>query len=191
MDQTRCGELATRGSDGKLPWRLSFGEIKGEHTDCRNLGDRYRIAPSLPASSIHLAYQSFYVRSVNDPPAGPCVKQDCARELRLPIHPTVCFKVGRFTLTQSSWTASTRGCSRKWMSGHAATPLVSLRDRGQFATLIYRPLGEPVPPSQGESPFPVDLCLSWMSCFLHNANVRPSPFRSVSRTDGTVAFSMK
>ena len=31
---------------------------------------------------------------------------DCARGLRLPIHPTVCFEVGRFTLTQSSWTAS-------------------------------------------------------------------------------------
>jgi hypothetical protein len=25
------------------------------------------------------------------------------------------------------------------------------------------PLGEPIPPSQGESPFPVDFYLSWMS----------------------------
>ena len=61
---------------------------------------------------------------------------DCVREFRLPIHPIVCFKVGRFTLTQSSWTASNRRCSRKWMSGHAAIALVLLRDRGQFETRI-------------------------------------------------------
>ena len=97
-----------------------------------------------------------YVRSVSDPPAGPCVKQDCAREFRLPIHPTVCFKVGRFTLTQSSWTTPDQRCSRKWMSGHAAIALVSLRDRGPFATPTIDPLGEPIPPSQGESPFPLD-----------------------------------
>ena len=41
--------------------------------------------------------------------------------------------------------------------------LVLLRDRGQFATLTIRPLGEPIPPSQGESPFPLDFYLSWMS----------------------------
>ena len=76
-------------------------------------------SPAVPASasSIHSAYQSFYVRSVSDPPADPCVFVDCAREFQFPIHATVCFKVGRFTLTQSSSTASTRRCSRKWMSG--------------------------------------------------------------------------
>ena len=72
------------------------------------------------------------------------------------------FKAGRFTLTQSSWTASTRRCSRKWMPGHADVALVSLRGRGQFATLTICPLGEPTPPSQGESPFPLDFYLSWM-----------------------------
>jgi hypothetical protein len=105
----------------------------------------------------------FSVRAVSDPPAGPCVFGACARESRLPIHPTVCFKVGRFTITQSSWTAPSQRCSRKWMSGHAAIALVLLRDRGQFATLTIRPLGEPIPPSQGESPFPLDFYLSWMS----------------------------
>jgi transposase-like protein len=71
--------------------------------------------------------------------------------------------LGRFTLTQSSWTAPARRCSRKWMSGHAATALVLPSDRGQFRTLtIYAP-GEPIPPSQGESPFPLDFYLSWMS----------------------------
>ena len=115
------------------------------------------------ASSTHSAYQSLNVRSVSDPPAGPCVFGDCARKLRLPIHPTVCFKVGRFTLTQSSWTAPARRCSRKWMSGHAAIALVLPSDRGQSRTLtIYAP-GEPIPPSQGESPFPLDFYLSWMS----------------------------
>jgi len=64
-------------------------------------------SPAEPASasSIHLAYQGFYV---SDPPAGPCVVRDCARGLRLPIHTIVCFKVGRFTLTQSSWTTFRR-----------------------------------------------------------------------------------
>jgi hypothetical protein len=41
--------------------------------------------------------------------------------------------------------------------------LVLLRDRGQLATLTICPLGEPILPSQGESPFPVDFYLSWMS----------------------------
>jgi hypothetical protein len=103
------------------------------------------------------------VRSVSDPPAGPCVFGDCARESRLPIHPSVCFEVGRFTITQSSWTAPSQRCSRKWMSGHAAYALVLLRDRGQFATQKLHPSGEPLPPSQGESPFPLDCYLSWTS----------------------------
>src|SRR5258708_1656882 len=47
--------------------------------------------------------------------------------------------------------------------GHAAIALVLLRDRGQFATQTIHPLGEPIPPSQGESPFPLDFYLSWMS----------------------------
>jgi hypothetical protein len=117
-----------------------------------------------PASafSIHSAYQSFNVRSVSDPPADPCVFRACAQEFRLPIHPIVCFKVGRFTLTQSSWTVSRR-CSRKWMSGRAATALVLLRDRGQFESLSTYSLGEPILPGQGESPFPLDFYLSWMS----------------------------
>jgi hypothetical protein len=114
------------------------------------------------ASSIHLAYQNFNVRSVGDPPAGPCVCRDCAREFRLLIHPIVCFEVGRFTLTQSSWTVSRR-CSRKWMSGRAAVALVLLRDRGQFGSLSIYSLGEPILPGHGESPFPVDFYLSWMS----------------------------
>ena len=157
--------------DGHSVWRNTKGNLASQiplTTHRWDESDRVFLAgcsPAVPASasSIHSAYQIFYVRSVSDPPAGPCVFGDCAREFRFPIHPTVCFKAGRFTLTQSSWTASTRRCSRKWMSGHAAIALVLLRDRGQFATLTIRPLGEPIPPSQGESPFPVDSYLSWMS----------------------------
>ncbi len=90
-------------------------------------------SPAEPASvsSTHSGYQSFYVRSVSDPPAGPRVFRGCARGLRLPIDFTVCFEAGRFTLTQSSWTASARRCSRKWMSGHAGKALVLISDRGQ------------------------------------------------------------
>jgi len=58
-------------------------------------------------------------------------------------------------LNSSSWTASARRCSRKWMSGHAAIALVLPSDRGQLRTLtIYAP-GEPIPTGQGESPFPL------------------------------------
>jgi hypothetical protein len=41
--------------------------------------------------------------------------------------------------------------------------LVLLEDRGQFATLKLYPSGEHLPPSQGESPLPLDRYLSWMS----------------------------
>src|SRR6202453_2303304 len=77
------------------------------------------------ASSMRSAYQSHAACSVSGPPAGPHVVRDCARELTLPIHPIVCFEVGWFTLTQSSRTKLHR--SRKLMSGHAATALVTRR----------------------------------------------------------------
>jgi hypothetical protein len=78
-------------------------------------------------------------------------------------HPPVCFEAGRLTLTQSSWTMPTRRRSRKWMSGHAATALVLPSDRGQFRTLTICSRGEPIPTGQGESPFPLDFYLSWIS----------------------------
>ena len=81
----------------------------------------------------------------------------------LPIHPTVCFEVGRFALTQSSRPTLPQRCSRKWMSGPAAYALVLLKDPGQIATPMLYPSGEHLPPSQGESPFPLDCYLSWMS----------------------------
>jgi len=49
------------------------------------------------------------------------------------------------------------------MSGHAAVALAVQRDRGQFRTSRIRARGEPVPPGERESPFPLDLYLSWMS----------------------------
>ena len=157
--------------DGRSVWRSTKGNLASQiplRTHRWDESDRVFLAGCSPAepasaSSIHSAYQSFHVRSVSDPPAGPCVCGDCAREFRFPILPTVCFKVGRFTITQSSWTTPEQRCSRKWMSGHAAIALVLIRDRGQFATLTICRLGEPLPPSQRESPFPVDFYLSWMS----------------------------
>jgi hypothetical protein len=92
--------------------------------------------PNSPARPVMVSQCSFRLTASK---AGPCVFGDCAREFRFPIHPIVCFKVGRFTITQSSWTTPEQRCSRKWMSGHAAIALVLLRDRGQFATLAYPP----------------------------------------------------
>ncbi len=152
-----CRPINTMGNP---PWKIPLTTYRWDESGRVFLAG---CSPAEPASACSTlsAYQ-FYVRSVSDPPAGPHVVGDCARELRLLIHPTVCFEAGRFTLTQSSWTTPVRSCSRKWMSGHAAMALVLLRDRGQFATLVHHPLGEPVPPSQGKSPFPVDFYLSWM-----------------------------
>ena len=103
------------------------------------------------------------LRSVSDHWLVLAFSRDCARELPLPIHPIVCFEVGRFTLTQSSRPTLTQRCSRKWMSGHAAYALVLSEDRGQFATLMLYPSGEHLLPSQGEAPLPLDCYLSWMS----------------------------
>jgi hypothetical protein len=123
--------------------------------------ERKKKASSPRESRLAAAISS--VRSVSGPPAGPRSFRDCAQELRLPIHPIVCFEAGRFALTQSSWTALTQRCSRKWMSGHAAYALVLSEDRGQFATQTLYPSGEHLPPSLGKSPFPLDCYLSWMS----------------------------
>jgi hypothetical protein len=105
---------------------------------------------------------SFRVRSVSDPPAGPHVLRDCARELTLPIHPIVCFEAGWFTLTQSSWT-SLRHRSRKWMSGHAATALAIRTIEDSSEPHLQNRLGKLIPPGQGKSPFSLDFYLSWMS----------------------------
>jgi len=76
----------------------------------------------------------------------------------------VCFEAGRFTQTQSSWTAPCR--SRKWMSGHANALAQSVTDRKkqvgaqlvETATAIQDALL-----SAGEVLFSLDKSLSWMS----------------------------
>jgi hypothetical protein len=131
-----------------IPGSGSAANSRKLHEDKKekaNLDKQSRLAADIPS-----------LRSASDPPAGPRAMRDCARELQLPIHPIVCFEVGRFALTQSSRPALTQRCSRKWMSGHAAYALVLLEDRGQFATPMLDPSGEHLPPSQRESPFPLD-----------------------------------
>ena len=76
---------------------------------------------------------------------------------------SVCFEAGRFTLTQSSWTA-TLSCSRKWMSGLAAA-LAVFRDREPFgkstrSTTILRDL---TLEGQRDLRLSIDFYLSWMS----------------------------
>ena len=149
-------------------WSLPAGQRKGNPPKriplvTHRLDESGRVSlagcsPAEPASvsSTHSGYQSSYVQSVSDPPAGPRVFCGCARGLRLPIHLTVCFEAGRFTLTQSSWTASARRCSRKWMSGHAGKAVVLISGRGQSKTRNLCSRGEPVSPGQRESPFPLD-----------------------------------
>jgi len=104
-----------------------------------------------------------------------------AKGLRPLMRPTVCFGVGRFTLTRSSWPAPPR-CSRKWMSGYAGQALTENEDRRQFGktTQIILALGESSFPSEGKSPFFLDFYLSWMSPFVlpARASVYASPAAS-------------
>ena len=106
--------------------------------------------------------------TASDPPAGPRLPGDCATEPRLPMRPTGCFEAGRFTQTQSSWTASSR--SRKWMSGHAdALTLVSdRRQHTQIDSAIKLPANSSSSPGGPPSPLStyasaLDRFLSWMS----------------------------
>jgi hypothetical protein len=79
------------------------------------------------------------------------------------MRPCVCFEAGRFNLTQSSWTAPL-GCSRKWMSGHAAA-LALPSDPRQFGKSIRRPsaLRDFTHKVQGDLRLSIDFYLSWMS----------------------------
>jgi hypothetical protein len=106
----------------------------------------------------------FSFRCASDLPAGPRVFGDCARGLRPLMRPTVCFGVGRLTLTQTSWPAPPRR-SRKWMSRYAALALTENKDRRQFGKTAQAmfALGESSSPSGGKSPFSLDFYLSWMS----------------------------
>ena len=87
----------------------------------------------------------------------------CTTEGFLPMCPSSCFEAGRFTQTQSSWTALR--CSRKWMSGPADALILSLTNRKRsivalMPSIIYALrilLG-----SAGRSVFSLDKYLSWM-----------------------------
>ena len=75
--------------------------------------------------------------------------------------PSVCFAAGRFTSTQSSWTAL-YDCSRKWMSGQADA-LTATKDRGRFAEKTRPTTTLRETPSAGRTPSLLDFYLSWMS----------------------------
>ena len=118
---------------------------------------------------------------------------------------TVCFKAGRFTLTQTSWT-SPELRSRKWMSGYAAA-LAAKSDRRLFENRICAILAlrESFRLSAGEPPFPLDNYLSWMSpvyfrfiCSRINPEqinralpgaISPSPSRCRRASAGTVTVT--
>lgn len=70
--------------------------------------------------------------------------------------PSVCFEIGRFTQTQSSWTV-VRYCSRKWMSGQVYA-LASAKDRQLVTSLSAL---RKYPSARGPAS-PLDFYLSWM-----------------------------
>jgi hypothetical protein len=79
---------------------------------------------------------------------------------------TVCFEAGRFTQTQSSWTALRR--SRKWMSGHADADALAQSATDRKQQIVQQLVGpitalQKALPSAGEVLFSLDKPLSWMS----------------------------
>ena len=122
--------------------RVFLGRLLSSRA-CLRFLDRIRLA-------------KFLCRAASDSSAGLRRNGDCAREFLLLMRPTVCFEAGRVTLTQSSRTAIL-DCSRKWMSGHAASALAAEEDRGQFATTNQeygRAWGAPPTKSKEISVFP-------------------------------------
>ena len=155
------GHSALVNTKGNSPKRIPPATHRLDESDRVFLAG---CSPAVPASasSTNLGYQSLYVRSVSDPPAGPHVCRDCAREFILPIHSIVCFEAGWLTLIQSSWTRL-RHRSRKWMSGHAAIALAMRTIEDSSEPNPINRSGNTFPPSHGKSPFSLDGYLSWMS----------------------------
>ena len=71
----------------------------------RNFCERKRNEASSPRESC-LAAAISSVRSVSGPPADPRSFRDCARELRLPIHPIVCYP--KLTTGGKTWPRSAK-----------------------------------------------------------------------------------
>jgi len=67
------------------------------------------------------------------------------------------------SLSQTKWFLTP--FSRQWMTGYAARPLAAPSDREPPTTSTIGTPGDPHPASGGESPFPLDLYLSWMTPF--------------------------
>ena len=113
--------------------------------------------PGLNGPPVRLIGLRFAV--AGDRPAVSRCVGDCAKEPSLPMLPSVCFETGRFTLTQSSWTALAR-CSRKWMSGPAPARAHERDRRLQFTSFCRTPREFL---SARKSPLSLDSYLSWMS----------------------------
>lgn len=148
----RLHHLGRRQEQPTLP----TAQLAGGSRDRLREEERKGAAPGAPTCLSLLRQRSAGCSSRN---------QGCAEELTLPMHLSVCFGATRLTLTQSSWTALSPGRSRKWMSGYAARALVAPSDRRPRINFNRAALREPIPSSEGESPFPLDLYLSWMSRF--------------------------
>ena len=109
------------------------------------------------------------------------------------MQPAACFEAGRFTQSQSSWTALC--CFRKWMSGRADALAQSATDRKrQIVQQLVGPTAalQETLPSAGGFLFSLDKPLSSMSRFLRSFSSfsvfpvsRPvSPFGYFSETAG-------
>jgi len=95
-----------------------------------------------------------YFEPVTDPPAVLRLPRDGAEELLLPMLPSVCFEAGRFTLTQSSWTA-VWDRSRQWMSGRAQASATQEIEDCSTIRPIPMPLRESLASSGRGTPSPL------------------------------------
>jgi len=159
--------MPERSSDSRV--RFAAPKARAPLTPAGRSG--YRKVATGGSGGIHMrACQPNYFRFASDPPAVPRYPRDCAEEALLPIRHSVCFGAGRLTLTQSSWTA-TVGCSRKWMSGHAA-PLAQPKAIRKIADILA--LREILDKVQGDLRLPLDFYLSWMSLGCSPSIERPT-----------------
>ena len=146
----------------QIAWGKPFHQVRGNlrfpltvtyHGCPRNVSNeeksQEKISPSRCSCRSLLSLGSFSQRSTG----GSSRVSGLARELTLPIHPTVCFEAGWFTLTQFSWTKLHR--SRKWMSGHAATALVTRRIEDSLNRIPQIAWGKPFRQVRGNLRFPL------------------------------------
>jgi hypothetical protein len=156
--------------DGHSVWRSTKGNLASQiplTTHRWDESDRVFLAGCSPAepasaSSIHSAYQNFQCSSCQRSTGRSLRLKGLCTGISVPNTPYRLFQ-GRPVYSNSIFVDSVSTLFPQmdvWPRCHCVG--LAKGSRSVRSTTIRR-LGEPIPPSQGESPFPLDFYLSWMS----------------------------